>query len=194
MLYSIQLFINIFIFILDLPKMSSLSSALLSCIEAGAAIVTETGSVAEDCGTAEGVNAIGKEEDTSETEDDTTENGTAKKDEAEATKESDAEDEETEATGESDAEDEETEATGGSDAEDDETEATGESDLDDSEMEESEADGEDDETDNQGDKAAEGKADDGVITKDGREDKSSVVGIVSAAAIRAVEQKSTLQA
>ena len=140
--------------------MSSLSSALSSCIEAGAAIVTETGSVAEDCGTAEGVNAIGKEEDTSETEDDTTENGTAKKD----------------------------------DAEDDETEATGESDLDDSEMEESVADGEDDETDNQGDKAAEGKADDGVIAKDGREEKSSVVDIVSAAAIRAVEQKSTLQA
>ena len=148
--------------------MSSLSSALSSCIEAGAAIVTETGSVAEHCGTAEGVNAIGKEKDTSETEDDSTENGTAKKDEAEATKESDTED--------------------------DETEATGESDLDDSEMEESEADGEDDETDNQGDKAAEGKADDGVIAKDGREDKSSVVDVVSAAAIRAVEQKSTLQA
>ena len=37
-------------------------------------------------------------------------------------------------------------------------------------------DGEDDETDNQ--------ADDGVIAKDGREDKSSVVDIVSAAAIR----------
>ena len=47
-------------------------------------------------------------------------------------------------------------------------------------------DGEDDETDNQ--------ADDGVIAKDGKEDKSSVVDIVSAAAIRAVEQKSTLQA
>ena len=82
-----------------MPNISSLSSALSSCIEAGATIVTETGSVAEDCGTAEGVNAIGTEEDTSETEDDITENSTAENDEAEATKESDAEDDETEATG-----------------------------------------------------------------------------------------------
>ena len=60
-------------------------------------------------------------------------------------------------------------------------------------MQESEAgDCEDDETDNQYDKAAEDKADDGVIAMDGRKDKSSVVDFVSA--IRAVEQKSTLQA
>ena len=42
-------------------------SALSSCIEAGAAIVTKTGTVAEDCGTAEGVNAIDNEDDTSNT-------------------------------------------------------------------------------------------------------------------------------